>query len=207
VSFKSVPAVKKRNENNSEIDYPRLHILSSTIQCNLANVYLKESEVHGQGCFANRDIKCGELITFYPGDIIEITPNKDRDVDDHKTGVYPSERLYRKYGNITDKKHQNNDYAFVIDDMYMIFGEPSFNEDPNYMGHFINDKVQSDSTKESDKIYEKISQEYANCQIHSIENLHVCVLACKDIKKDEELFTSYGIGYWKSHNKNKILLV
>ena len=206
VLVKSYEVLKKRNENNTDIDYPRLHILSSTIQCNLDNVYLKESEIHGQGCFAKHDIKCGELITLYPGDVIEITPNKDRHIDGHKTGVFPSERLYRKYGNITDKKHQNNDYAFMIDDVYKIFGDPIFNDNPNYMGHFINDKAKSDSTEDSDKIYEKISLEYANCQIYPIENLHVGILASKDIKKDEELFTTYGINYWKSHNKTLPLM-
>ena len=43
----------------------------------------------------------------------------------------------------------------------------------------------------------------ANCIFHNLKgDLHVAIVTTKDIKKGEELFISYGLGYWKSYNRN-----
>jgi hypothetical protein len=71
------------------------------------------------------------------------------------------------------------------------------------LGHIINDGAKHNSTRKSENIYSKISFLKSNCGFFPLKNnLHVAVIATKDIEPDEELFVSYGITYWRYFNKN-----
>ena len=74
------------------------------------------------------------------------------------------------------------------------------------MGHFINDGAKSNSTDKSNEIYKTITLLKKNCKFYNLKDLHVAIISTKNIKIGEELFISYGIGYWKSYNKNKLKL-
>ena len=157
------------------------------------NVYVKESKIHGRGAFAKRDIKKGELITNYPVDIIV-----ERDLG----RATPSKRCVELYGRKMDldgdQRHLRN-YIIGINDNIFIMGCPEFDNDPTFMGQFINDSHSHDSTEESIKKYEA-SFDGHNCMI--LPSALPSVIARKDIKKDEELLTSYGWEYWIIYNKN-----
>lgn len=190
-----------------EIDVRRFQLLTAILPFELDKVELRTSKVHGRGVFAKTKINKGELITFYAGDIIEHTPNADRPIDNHIVLTYASERFEDKFGKeaTRDKKFRDNNYALVLDPFYTIIGHPYFDKDPNYFGHFINDGAKSNSTIESDIIYQKISLLKENCQFYCPKSkvLHVPVIATKDIEIGEELFVHYGISYWQSYNKQK----
>jgi SET domain-containing protein len=178
------------------IDIYRMRVMTSIFPIELDTVYISPSRVHGLGVFAKRDIKKDELLTFYPGDLLGYTPNKDRHIDNHLLFNYPSKRFKAKGGTI----HQKG-YSIVIDDYFMLNADPSFNENPTYAGHLINDGARCPpKNPKGAEIYQKISLMKANCRFQTLkENLHLSIVSTRDIKKDEEIFVSYGVNYWE-HN-------
>ena len=100
------------------------------------------------------------------------------------------------------KKYRNNDYAYDINEYYAIIGYEYFKDDSNYhLGHFINDGAKTNSTENSNKIYNEITRIKMNCIFYNLKDLHIAIIATKDIEFGEELFISYGIEYWNSFNK------
>ena len=67
--------IKKQQKN---MDHYKVKSLTDRLPFELNNVILKQSNIHGRGVFTNKNINKGDLITFYPGDILEYYPNKDR---------------------------------------------------------------------------------------------------------------------------------
>ncbi len=198
--------VKSKDPNGitRTIDMLKIHYLTSILPFQLDKVYIKPSKIHGLGAFAKRDIRKGELITFYPGDILEFTPNKDRHLPKHLLINYSSERFQDTYGKTLDNRisKRNNDYALKVDDYFTIISEPSFDTDSNYMGHLINDGACLSSSninnEQAIELYVKISFMKANCRYYMLkEGLHMAMVATRDIKKDEELLAMYGVDYWK----------
>jgi SET domain-containing protein len=193
-------AIKKHTKY---IDHLKLDMLTKRLPFELDNVVIKSSNIHGRGLFANKNINKGDLITFYPADIVEYYPNKDGHKDGHIAALFPSVEYAKKYGN--QKEKFLNAYGFMINSEYSIYGHPSFDNDKNYMGHFINDGAKSDSSEKADKIYTIVSLKKANCEFYILKgDLHVAIIASRDILEGEELFISYGIQYWQSYNKNNI---
>ena len=178
------------------VDIAKFNSLTGIFPFELNNIYIEKSNVHGFGVFANRNISKGELITFYPGDVLEYTPNSDRYIHGHIVALYRSERFENKFGSTAKL---GNDYAFTIDDKITIIGSNEFKDDLNYAGHFINDGAKPNINKDSYEIYNKISHLKANCIFYRLkENLHVAIVSNRNIVKGEELFLMYGIDYWKS---------
>ena len=204
----SISQSKNPKVRNTKLDRALIDILSMIIPFSPVDIIeLKSSKIHGNGVFAKQHIKKGALVTFCPGDIIEYTPNGDRHLEHHKAAIYTSQRFYNLNGDVnhsqTKNTHRNNDYAYNVDNHYTIIGNVDFKEDPSYLGHFINDGAKTDCTSRADQIYNKISLLKSNCKFHPIKNLHVAILATKDIHAGDELFLPYGIGYWRSHKKTK----
>lgn len=99
----------------------------------------------------------------------------------------------------TIKDRNDNAYAYSASKNYTIIGDPMFDSDPNYMGHFINDGAKPGASEKSKQIYEKISYLKHNCKFEHIQHdLQVAMVATKYIKQGEELFTIYGASYWES---------
>jgi len=192
------------NNNEYIIDKLKLEYLSEMIPFELEldkKIELKESKIHGLGVFAKQKINKGELITFYPGDFVEYTSNEDRHLPHHLTILFRSKRLENRFGQVTDSSYRNSDYGFDLNNHYAIIGCPQFNDDTNYMGHFINDGARTNSTEKSNEIYLEISKLKRNCKFHILKDLHVAIISTKNINIDEELYVTYGISYW--FNKNK----
>lgn len=189
------------NKNAYLVDQKKLEFLTHILQFELGvGIELKKSSIHGMGVFATHNISKNEWITCYPGDIVEYIPNADRNVPNHVTCCFQSFRFEDKHGK-NGYKFNYDAYKFDLDESYSIVGCPDFKDDPNYMGHFINDGAKSNSTAKSDEIYSKITQLKSNCCFYSMKDLHVAIIATRDIQIGEELLTSYGCGYWRSYNK------
>jgi len=170
-----------------------------------------EGSVAGVGLFTARDVKAGELLTLYPGDVLAHLPS-----DAVVWGPHVNERL-----RCTDDDSFNAliDYGVSVDDdNYSVIGHPELNHDSSYLGHFTNDACrwlppEFDSLPEADgdfsdeEAYEAASQSRANAMHTDLaEGLHMATVATRDIQKGEEVFVSYGADYWFEHADREELI-
>jgi SET domain-containing protein len=177
-------------------------------------VYVKQSEIHGKGVFAKRNIKPDEFVTFYPGDTVECYWN----------GLMNDPIKVSYWGEYTTDTHT---YAMAVDNNYVIIGNPNIDEDVSYVGHLINDASKHDSTERSLSAtceitgtpviddenanalfeienYDNNNRLKTNCDFYIFKNeLHVGIRATKNIKAGEELLIHYGSGYWQTYNEKK----
>jgi hypothetical protein len=186
-----------------------------------APVELRPSPVHGMGVFATRDIAKGEIVTTYPRDcVIWSMTARDGGMMDWclvaGRGEPPSEHRQRYYSM----------YLKIYNGIARLVGDPSRTERPEVLGHMINDRVKlpldvatmddNETIRVTDlkallavETYERISKAHANvkklenparetrefaCSPGSDHNLYL--VSTRAIKKDEELFTHYGVRFW-----------
>ena len=167
------------------VDGAKLHSLNSMGDFNLDRCYVKQSGIKtaGNGLFAKNDILKDELITFYPSDIASYVPNGDMSKSDHISVETYSPRFKTQFEeNIKNERDIHamiNEYTYDLDQNYRIIGCPDFTKDTNYLGHFINDGSKSDSTESPLK---------SNCRFYHLKDLHVAIIATKNIQKDEEFY-------------------
>jgi SET domain-containing protein len=181
-------------------DIQKINLLKKILPFELSKVEVLKSNLHGNGVFAKTFIKKGELITFYPGDIVRYYPNGRKKLKNEKIwhSVYYSDR----YDKIRERDNMwDDDYAINLDNYYSICSHSGFTNDSNYLGHIINDGAKHNSTEKSEKLYMKITQIKSNCIYYPmIDNFHLAIVSKRDIKKGEELYVSYGMLYWRSRN-------
>lgn len=177
-------------------------LLQLKLGLNMNKVHIKKSSIHGNGLFASKDIKSGEIITFYPGDILVYYPDKNRNEINNVVGYIFSEELKdNKELNtaFNNNKKYYKDYQLVVNETYSIIGVPEINENPMYLGHICNDGARGHTEKDK-QIYEKVSVIKSNAYFKNIHDCMMAVTAIKDIKKDDEILVTYGHGYWLSRN-------
>ena len=172
------------------IDSLRIKIMMKPSFNDLDIVEIKKSKIHNNGVFAKRDIQIDEIITLYPVDILQLYVGNDESI------LNFSKRYKEKNGMVVNDINQY--YKYHCDNRNIIIGDPAFIDNTNYLGHMINDGMKHDKSNKSRKLYKKLSEKKANCEFNNIPpyQLYVPVVAAKNIKKDEELFVSYGIQYW-----------
>lgn len=176
-----------RNEERATQD-----LLSRRLpQLELNRCYVHKSAIAGagRGVFAKRDIMQGELVTFYPGDVV---------------GIYLSdgkEKVLRKsdQSEVALRALRKRTHAYQMDvgqaSRCFICGDPDLTEDPAYLGHMINDGSMC-SDKASTKRYNLETNAMQNVAQFFIDGCHVAIVALRDISKDEELLISYGPQFW-----------
>ena len=96
-----------------------------------------------------------------------------------------------------------DDYCFSWDAHYHFLGHPMFDTDPTYLGHFVNDAAKPTADPNSHDVYVAVSMSKMNCVFEDLQRLTVAVVASRDIKAGEELFVSYGLGYWSTRVQAK----
>lgn len=145
---------------------------------------------YGRGVFATRDIKIGDLITLYPAHGVSFNRIKS----------YATYTGDIEYDTTYTVEHDENDMAFVGD-------KDKFT--PLFMGHLLNDNYPNvEEFKDKEKLgatvmkYLLHAMTLANCKFKDGKNF-VIIQAIKDIKKDEELLVSYGMGYWGDDESKK----
>ncbi len=142
----------------------------------LDRCYVGQSSIHGHGVFAKEKILKGEIITFYPAHALFYPENKT---------ILLSCQLEE------DMKVDEEDisqYCLKLETKTII-GNRKIYDDSKFLGHKINDGSFNISRR---SLYDDRRE---NCFFQEYEYV-CCVLACKNIEKDEELFASYGLGYW-----------
>jgi hypothetical protein len=95
-------------------------------------------------------------------------------------------------------------YLVRLTDNINISATPELYDNPTYIGHMINDgtKIIPTSSEQINE-YNESSQLRANCCFKYYNNL-LFVIATKNIKKNEELFVTYGYDYWMSDRNKKM---
>jgi hypothetical protein len=167
---------------------------NNSIECNSKeNIYLNNSNIHGIGLFAKKDIKPNEIITIYPAHIIHITKSLNP-LKIHKMRC------------IIDLKESSNwkDYAIKYDNNVRIYGHPSIKDDENLLGHLCNDGYKHDykiNNKKNRNKYNNKTKELNNCKFSKLQDTpYIAIISTKKINKDEEILVSYGFEYWLKRN-------
>lgn len=133
--------------------------------------YIKDK--HNKGLFATKDIKKGEIVCIYFGDIID----EDKLYDIYKNR--PEIMKYIRKGN-----------GFLVDASII----HKF-DDVKLLGGYVNDISKPKSKSKKD--LNSYSKTKFICNIEVVETKDFPLYrARKNIKKGAELFVHYGIGYW-----------
>lgn len=130
------------------------------------NLYIKKSEIHGNGVFTSKKIEVFKIIDIYPAHGITYY-----DLDD------TSENYYYYGDDMTreDVKKYRCENVFKFNN-YLVGPVGDKNKTDKYKAHMIN------SCKNS------------NCALFAIRGLHY-IFSIKPIEKDEELTIYYGENY------------
>lgn len=146
---------------------------------------------HGKGVFATKDIKKGDIITYYPAHYIQpssfplfLTPHE------HTKGDSP-----------------NDEYLYnSLKGDYSITGHPELINNPYMLGHIVNDGC-DEVLKREDETFGKWAGRYLlnvssrrNSRFTELDSGLIAITALKDIKKDEEISVAYDIQYWGMKN-------
>jgi hypothetical protein len=164
-------------------------------RCYIANSTIPSA---GFGVFAKRDINDGELITLYPGDAVLMDNHKDND-DAVMSVMFGShiKQEDRNFDRVTTSFARG--YEMEINDNTSIIGDPNLGDYAAYLGHFINDGASLDCfDQKSREAYLKETLSKFNAAVLVFEGAHMGAVATKKILKGEEVFLSYGEGYWLS---------
>jgi hypothetical protein len=173
-----------------------------------APVEMKPSK-YGNGLFATRDIKTGELITHYPCDFMYIDNKKTDKVElithkDFTPFSFSIDEIGAYAFNIHSTKTENIN----------IVGDPSLPFRPHLSGHIANDAC-DDIQDLIHKIYSPDRFVRAYIQyLHNIITKSNCNLiykdefvileANRDIPNGTELRNSYGLQYWCKLGQDEI---
>ena len=148
-------------------------------------IYLSKSKINGagKGAFAKKFIKKGFPVVIYFG-------NKIFDVD-----------IYDLYINNPNDYYQLNKCIRGTPNGYVIRGDKA-QHNLNLAGVYVND-VSSISCDKNDiniNVLKEYAQTLKKCNLDTIDTKDFPVyVSSKRIKKGEELYAHYGIGYWLSH--------
>lgn len=169
-----------------------LSLTENPLPYNNDDIEVKQSTIHGNGVFAKRDIPKDNMVT-----------------------IYPTQYIYENIGNLKHERfanaeHFDYDHRYAIKTThYHVIGDPTRLENMMLVGHILNDSACNfDKGNYAVQHVKNIVGRYIlssdnNCAFKEIHDI-IYLKAIKDIKKDDELFVSYGPGYWMSGEQNLI---
>lgn len=161
-------------------------------------VEVRPSPIHGNGVFATRDIKRGELLSLYPPDALAFSRpavcsksciqipqcNEAQDAEVHAALRTYSLQLGEPGGV-----------------RVRIVGLPRFCEDPAYLAHMANDPIGYVSTKEA---YKQLAATKGNAAfVNVVCALCVAIVATRPIQAGNEVLVPYSYDYWDAWNNSR----
>lgn len=156
----------------------------------------------GLGVFASCDIAKGELITLFPGDAL-LAWNCGT-VGDFSSGVsvmFGNHVQERDATRVTTATARG--YELKIRPSHSIVADPLLQSDVAYLGHMMNDGAMLNRGSNAARTaYSRATFEAHNAAFFVVEDCHFAGVATRDITQEEELFVSYGEGYWLSRMEN-----
>jgi hypothetical protein len=161
-------------------------------------------EAAGNGLFATRDILKGEMITLFPGDAILFRDGERMEASGVLFGNAGTN--HPKSGATSLTGDAARAYEIRTSATHSIVGDKTMIHDSAYLGHMANDAVsltKGDDTSRT--IYSKASAEAANAAFQDVhDGCHFGLFSSRLIQKGEEIFVSYGEGYWLSRSTNEV---
>ena len=170
------------------------------------NVYLSKSKISGNGIFAKRNLKKGQIITTYPNHIvIEKIPNTTNEI------ICFPEKIINLYGIQNNSFDMNKfssaleKYKMKLTDTIVCAAIPEVIDDTAYIGHIINDGINT-SEYNSEKWSQISFNTYYNINSITDQNAKFVnfnyyskfIIALRDININEEIKVAYGVNYWKN---------
>jgi SET domain len=183
----------------------------------------------GNGVFARRNIRRGELITLFPADAVLLWNEVVGDLRAGYTVLFGphipiDERNVTRVTSYDARLYElqiGPSRSIVADHHVVVASAQRWRHDETtttttgacaaYLGHIINDGAclldgppdssSSQSARSAD--YARTSYQRHNAAIIDVvDGCHYMVVATKDIGVDDEIFVSYGEGYWRSRCSN-----
>ena len=160
----------------------------------------------GSGLFATRNISEGELISLYPCDAILIWEDSDHSADS-TVQIFFGKHVPAAERDVTRAVTEWRGYEVPCHERMSIVADPRRSDDSAYLAHFANDVASCASADEQEE-YERVSAAGANAMIIPLDVeeldskgngqvLHFAQRAIREIKAGQEIFVSYGAGYWE----------
>ena len=159
----------------------------------------------GAGVFAAEDIAEGDIVTFYPGDILTFSRGGCSQASSRSTetrsiiwGAHVPAELR------ADPPSTWVDYEIGVSEFYTIMGLPSMLDDMAYVGHMVNDGAMLQTSTGGDHpvgasaAYIAHSEKLANAAHIDLAGCHAAVVATRALTAGEEVFVTYGVQYWAS---------
>lgn len=201
--FASVPPGDPAVAQFTESYTPQLSLLRgrlNDLHLNRCQVLPSSIADAGNGLFATRDIKEGELITIFPADAILFRNGELEEI----SGVMYGRNRTPESLSLTDDAARS--YEIRISSIHSIVGDPSLTNDAAYLGHIANDGACLTAGDDASRtIYSKKSAEAANAVFQDIhEGCHMGLFSSRAISSGDEIFVSYGEGYWLSRCSNEV---
>lgn len=169
----------------------------------LNRCYVAQSTISnaGRGLFASRDILDGELITLYPGDALLVWNETVGDFGG-EVGVMFGSHVQGEDRNANRvSTDEARGFELKIGPKHSIVGDPLLTSDAAYLGHMANDgAILTKRDNEARELYSKTTVARHNAAFFVLEGSHFVAVATKRIRQDEEIFVSYGEGYWLSRS-------
>ena len=159
------------------------------------NIYDKveiRKSTSGPGIFAKVDIPIGSPITFYPGNCVI---NFDTFIKGTCMVSYDECADNEFKNKIKNDEPEIERMKIIVNDKYSIVANPKKVYSTSYLAHLVQDCIKYEG---DDHFYLVTSLLGSNCVICNVLNSHLVLVSMREIKKDEELFCTYGIAYWKS---------
>lgn len=171
----------------------------------LSHVHVATSNIKGagMGLFATRNISAGELVTMYPCDTIATTSPAQGDAEDEilfDVNAPTDSEWYEGWKMQSSAFIQSAwSYSVRMSPRRVIIGNPAATDDAAYLAHMANDfAICLDSDQTTIQAYVASSEGAANVGLDSAtaNGCHVAMVTTKDIREGNEIFLSYGSGYW-----------
>lgn len=169
----------------------------------LGRVEVRSSPIHGNGVFATRKIKRGDVVTFYFPYFLNYNYADPNDKDREKTADIVVPVLSRR--KIKGDKDFNDLFksTIKIPDNFFLMGDNEFISDSRFLGHMINDPCDFSKGHVDEEKYERELLNKANASVVSYTNdrRYIYVGAMRDIEIGEEILVPYGGRFWEIEPK------
>ena len=152
----------------------------------------------GQGLFASRDILKDEIITLYPGDALLAWNKAVGDFSGDVSVLFGKHVTNKDAARVISDDARN--YEVKIDHYQSLVADPSLVHDAAYLAHLMNDGAAclEDSLVARSAYSQQTVNRYNAVLVPIGEGCHYAAVAAKDIAAHQEVFVSYGEGYWLS---------
>lgn len=185
-------AYKKLAAMDRQSDFPAFCMLCRNLTpADLCSVRIANGE-NGEGVFATRRIKAGEIVTLHPVQYVCM----------HVAGTgsfwFPSSSKVMPATEMLTKMLFRY-MAKVEGTCLSVAADPSIAAKPNACAHLINDGAvleNKDFGYAELETYLLKSAAAQNTVFVNIAGVSVAAVATRDIARGDEIFTSYGFGYW-----------